>query len=127
MPPGSAASSATRSGAKLPLRSPELIATIGLGVTMTTTLFAAVLPGLAMATVVGFVGSTSSSLAKVCLDSVIQRDMPEVSRASAFGRSETALQLSWVFGGVVGPAHRRAAGPEPRPRLHHRFRHGHRC
>ncbi|WP_157970722.1 MFS transporter [Nakamurella deserti] len=89
-------------GAKLTLRDPELIATIGLCVTLVTILFAAVMPGLAMATVVGFVGSTSSSLAKVCLDSVIQRDMPEVSRASAFGRSETSLQLSWVFGGVVG-------------------------
>ncbi len=33
---------------------------------------------------------------------MIQRDLPEVSRASAFGRSETALQLSWVFGGVIG-------------------------
>ncbi|MEO5834227.1 MAG: MFS transporter [Nakamurella sp.] len=89
-------------GAKLNLRSPEMIATIGVVVTILTTLFAALTPGLAMAAVVGFVGSTASSLAKVCLDSAVQRDMPEVSRASAFGRSETALQLSWVFGGVVG-------------------------
>jgi hypothetical protein len=48
------------------------------------------------------VGSTASSLAKVCLDSVIQHELPEASRASAFGLSETVLQLSWVFGGVVG-------------------------
>jgi predicted MFS family arabinose efflux permease len=89
-------------GAKLKLRSPELIATVGVVVTLAAILFAAVVPGLPMATVVGFVGSTASSLAKVCLDSVIQRDLPEASRASAFGRSETALQLSWVFGGVVG-------------------------
>jgi hypothetical protein len=41
-------------------------------------------------------------VAKVCLDSVIQHELPEASRASAFGVSETALQLSWVFGGVVG-------------------------
>jgi hypothetical protein len=33
---------------------------------------------------------------------VIQRDLPEVSRASAFGRNETGLQPSWVFGGVIG-------------------------
>lgn len=63
---------------------------------------AALIPGLMMATVVGFAGATASSLAKVCLDAVVQRDLPEVSRASAFGRSETALQLAWVFGGVVG-------------------------
>lgn len=89
-------------GAKLTLRSPEMVATIGVVVTIVSTLFAALAPGLAMAAIVGFVGSTASSLAKVCLDSAIQRDLPEVSRASAFGRSETALQLSWVFGGVVG-------------------------
>jgi hypothetical protein len=28
--------------------------------------------------------------------------MPDASRASAFGRSETALQLSWVLGGALG-------------------------
>ncbi len=89
-------------GAKLPLRSPEKISLIGLGTVIAGTVTAAAIPGLALATVVGFVGSTASSLAKVCLDSVIQRDLPEVSRASAFGRSETALQLSWVLGGVVG-------------------------
>jgi MFS family permease len=89
-------------GAKLPLTNPELIATIGLFTVLAGTVTAALLPGLAMAAVVGFVGSTSSSLAKVCLDSVIQRDLPEVSRASAFGKSETALQLAWVLGGVVG-------------------------
>jgi hypothetical protein len=33
---------------------------------------------------------------------VIQRDLPEESRASAFGRSETVLQLAWVFGGALG-------------------------
>jgi hypothetical protein len=41
-------------------------------------------------------------LAKVCLDAVIQRDLPERSRASAFGHSETVLQLAWVCGGALG-------------------------
>ena len=36
------------------------------------------------------------------LDAVVQRDLPERSRASAFGRSETVLQLAWVFGGALG-------------------------
>ena len=89
-------------GAKLPLRSPELISLVSVVVVVVTTGTAALVPGLAMAAVVGCVGSTASSLAKVCLDSVIQRDLPEVSRASAFGKSETALQLAWVFGGVIG-------------------------
>jgi hypothetical protein len=33
---------------------------------------------------------------------VVQRDLPERSRASAFGRSETVLQLAWVAGGTLG-------------------------
>ena len=32
----------------------------------------------------------------------MQRDLPERSRASAFGRSETVLQLAWVSGGTLG-------------------------
>lgn len=63
---------------------------------------AAVLPGIALAAVCALLASTASALAKVCLDAVIQRDLPERSRASAFGRSETVLQLAWVFGGALG-------------------------
>ena len=73
-----------------------------LGAVVLTTLIAALIPGLITAAIVGLVGSTASALAKVCLDSVIQHELPEASRASAFGVSETVLQLSWVFGGVVG-------------------------
>ena len=46
--------------------------------------------------------ATVSALAKVALDAVVQRDLPERSRASAFGRSETVLQLAWVAGGALG-------------------------
>ncbi|MGQ0577149.1 MAG: MFS transporter [Pseudonocardia sp.] len=63
---------------------------------------AALLPGIASAAVVALLAATCSAVAKVCLDAVIQRDLPEASRASAFGRSETVLQLAWVFGGALG-------------------------
>jgi MFS family permease len=63
---------------------------------------AALLPGIATAALVGLIGAAASALAKVCLDAVIQRDLPEESRASAFGRSETVLALAWVFGGALG-------------------------
>src|SRR4029079_8525108 len=63
---------------------------------------AAFLPGIPTAAVVALLGATCSALAKVALDAVIQRDLPERSRASAFGRSETVLQLAWVFGGALG-------------------------
>jgi len=63
---------------------------------------AALVPGIATAAVVALVASTCSALAKVTLDALIQRDLPEESRASAFGRSETVLQLAWVLGGALG-------------------------
>ena len=36
------------------------------------------------------------------LDAIVQRDVPEAVRTSAFARSETLLQLSWVVGGAIG-------------------------
>lgn len=89
-------------GAKLPLTRPELVSAGAVACVALTTFVAILVPGLAMGAVVGLVGSTASSLAKVCLDSAIQAELPEASRASAFGLSESALQLAWVFGGVVG-------------------------
>ena len=44
----------------------------------------------------------AGSMAKLGLDAVIQRDVPEEVRTSAFARSETALQLAWVGGGALG-------------------------
>ncbi|HJQ46613.1 MAG TPA: MFS transporter [Amycolatopsis sp.] len=72
------------------------------GATLASTILATVLPGIVTAALVGLVGATSSALAKISLDAVIQHDLPEESRASAFGRSETVLQLAWVFGGAIG-------------------------
>jgi MFS family permease len=63
---------------------------------------AAFLPGIVTAAVVALLAATCSALAKVALDAVVQRDLPERSRASAFGRSETVLQLAWVSGGALG-------------------------
>ncbi|MEO7745008.1 MAG: hypothetical protein ABIV05_02125, partial [Actinomycetota bacterium] len=36
------------------------------------------------------------------LDALVQREVPEEVRTSAFARSETVLQLAWVAGGAVG-------------------------
>ena len=72
------------------------------GAAVAVAILAAALPGIATAAAVGLVGAAVSALAKVSLDAVIQRDLPEESRASAFGRSETVLQLAWVAGGALG-------------------------
>jgi MFS family permease len=77
-----------------------VLSVAGIAAAVATT--AALLPGIGTAALVALVGATCSALAKVALDAVIQRDLPERSRASAFGRSETVLQLAWVFGGALG-------------------------
>jgi MFS family permease len=66
--------------------------------------FAAVAYGLFPLVVLGFTAGLAQCLAKLSLDSTIQRDVPERVRTSAFARSDTTLQLAWVFGGFVGIA-----------------------
>ncbi|OQO92698.1 hypothetical protein B1813_11105 [Saccharomonospora piscinae] len=89
-------------GSRMQFGKPDQVVLACLASALAATLVAAVAAGLATAALVGLVGATASALAKNSLDAVIQQDMPEESRASAFGRSETVLQLAWVFGGAVG-------------------------
>ncbi len=65
-------------------------------------LAAAVAGDLLVAAVATLVTSGSSAIAKASLDASLQDDLPEESRASAFGRSESTLQLAWVLGGALG-------------------------
>jgi MFS family permease len=65
-------------------------------------LVAAVTGTLVFAAVATLVTSAASAVAKASLDASLQDDLPEESRASAFGRSESLLQLAWVLGGAIG-------------------------
>jgi MFS family permease len=58
--------------------------------------------GLATAALLGLTAGLAQSLGKLSLDALIQREVPERTRTSAFARSETLLQLSWVIGGFIG-------------------------
>jgi hypothetical protein len=53
---------------------------------------------------VALAAGLAQSLGKLSLDAIVQRDVPEAVRTSAFARSETLLQLSWVIGGGIGIA-----------------------
>jgi MFS family permease len=57
---------------------------------------------LMVAAAATLVTSGASAIAKASLDASLQDDLPEESRASAFGRSESLLQLAWVAGGATG-------------------------
>ncbi|WP_425282055.1 MFS transporter [Streptomyces albofaciens] len=97
----------TAVGAWLRSRAPELIIAVVLGLALAVTVTAAVFYAVLAIVVVTAAAATAGlcqALAKLSLDAVIQRDVPEPVRTSAFARSETALQLSWVVGGAVGIA-----------------------
>ena len=89
-------------GAKQRFDRPDRVVLCCVSVCVVAAAAVAVLPGVPAAAVCALAAALASALAKVCLDAVIQRDLPERSRASAFGRSETVLQLCWVFGGALG-------------------------
>jgi predicted MFS family arabinose efflux permease len=65
-------------------------------------LAAAVTGSLVVAAGATLLTAGASAIAKASLDASLQDDLPEQSRASAFGRSESTLQLAWVLGGALG-------------------------
>lgn len=89
-------------GARLQFGKPDQVIIGCLAAALGGTVLAAILPGIGTAAIAALCASVASALAKISLDATIQKDLPEESRASAFGRSETILQLSWVFGGAIG-------------------------
>ncbi len=58
--------------------------------------------GLVAAIMVAFTAALAAGLAKLSLDSTVQREIPEEVRSSAFAVSETLNQVSNVAGSVAG-------------------------
>lgn len=94
--------SGTALGSRLRLRRPHPLQLVLLGLAAAGCAVAAVVPHLAVIVGLAVVAGFSNSLAKLCLDSVIQHEVAEGVRNSAFARSETMLQLAWVLGGGIG-------------------------
>ncbi|WP_382465371.1 MFS transporter [Streptomyces noursei] len=97
----------TAVGAWLRARGPEPIIAAVLGLALSATVLAALCYEVLAVVVVPVAAATaglSQALAKLSLDAMIQRDVPEAVRTSAFARSETVLQLAWVVGGALGIA-----------------------
>jgi MFS family permease len=89
-------------GARMQFGRPAQVVIACLSVALAGSVLGAILPGIGTVAVAALVAATASGLAKISLDATIQNDLPEASRASAFGRSETVLQLAWVLGGALG-------------------------
>ncbi|MGW6199214.1 MFS transporter [Kribbella sp. NPDC055110] len=95
-------SAGTLLGSLLRSRKPEAVVLVVLLADATVAVAVAVLYGLPILIALGLVAGLCSSLGKLSLDAMIQRDVPESVRTSVFARSETVLQLAWVLGGGCG-------------------------
>lgn len=94
----------TAVGAWLKQRSPEIIIVTVVAVVLGTAITAALFFGTLMVACLAAIAGFAQALAKLSLDALIQRDVPELVRNSAFARSETLLQMAWVLGGAIGIA-----------------------
>lgn len=92
----------TSLGAVLQRLTPELVATAMLGLAAVGALVGALGYGLLPVLVTALCAGLAAALGKLALDALVQREVPEAVRTSAFARSETVLQLAWVVGGALG-------------------------
>ncbi len=91
-------------GAALRARAPHLIMFTMLCISTVVTAACAVFFGLWAALIVALVAASGQVLAKLALDSIVQREIPEEIRSSTLAASETIHQLAWVVGGLAGLA-----------------------
>jgi hypothetical protein len=91
-------------GSVLSRLKPRVTVVIALLADAIAAVVAAILYGLIPAIALGLTAGVAQAMGKLVLDATIQRDVPEHHRTSAFARSETLLQLSWVLGGFIGIA-----------------------
>ncbi|MFE1749524.1 MFS transporter [Streptomyces anandii] len=92
----------TAVGAWLRSRAPEIIIVTVVAIVLGMAITAAVFFGAFLVACLAAVAGFGQALAKLSLDALIQRDVPEQVRTSAFARSETLLQVAWVLGGAIG-------------------------
>ncbi|HEX9354030.1 MAG TPA: MFS transporter [Streptosporangiaceae bacterium] len=91
-------------GALLKARAPHLILFVLLCASTAVTAACAAFFGLWAVLVVALVAAFSQVLAKLALDSIVQREVREEIRSSTLAASETIHQLAWVAGGLAGLA-----------------------
>lgn len=92
----------TAVGAWLRQRAPEIIIVAVLPIVLAAAITAAIFFGAFLVACLAAFAGFSQALAKLSLDALIQQDVPETVRPSAFARSETMLQMAWVLGGAIG-------------------------
>ena len=91
-------------GSMLKKITPSVVVVVALVADAVAAVVAAVFYGLVPAVALGLTAGVAAAMGKLALDATVQGDVPERHRTSAFARSETLLQLSWVIGGFIGIA-----------------------
>jgi hypothetical protein len=91
-------------GSVLRKLSPTVTLLVALLADATAAVVVAIFYGLIPAIALGLTAGVAQAMGKLVLDATVQREVPERNRTSAFARSETLLQLSWVVGGFIGIA-----------------------
>ncbi len=91
----------TAIGTRLKMTRPEAVIIVSTGAAGAACLLVALSFSPAIAAMGMLVSAISNALSKIALDALIQRDVVETLRSSAFARSETFLQLSWVIGAAI--------------------------
>ncbi|MEO9140075.1 MAG: MFS transporter [Jatrophihabitans sp.] len=94
----------TAIGTRLTMAKPELTIVVSTAVAAAVCIVAAVTFSVLSACIAMFVCAVANALSKIALDALIQHDVVETLRSSAFARSETFLQLAWVVGAAIAVA-----------------------
>jgi MFS family permease len=92
----------TAIGTRLKMSKPEAVIIVSTLTAGAACLLVAVSFGPVFAAIGVVVVAIGNALSKIALDALIQRDVIETLRSSAFARSETFLQLAWVVGAAIG-------------------------
>ena len=94
--------SGTAIGTKLKMVRPEAVIVASVAITAGVCVIVALTFSILLAVIGMYLSAVGNSLCKIALDALIQRDVVETLRSSAFARSETFLQLAWVVGAAIG-------------------------
>jgi MFS family permease len=94
----------TMLGSWIKSRAPEAIITTAITLLAASAVIAAFYYSMATVLAVAAMVSLASALSKLSLDGLLQREVLERVRVSAFARSETVLQLAYVLGGLLAIA-----------------------
>jgi hypothetical protein len=89
-------------GSAMRSRWPQAMIFTVLALATAASIACAIFFGLASILIVTMAAAISQTLVKVAQDSILQREIPEQARSSAFAFSETVNQLALVGGGLVG-------------------------